>query len=216
MLASLLSVHHNTLQYKLHEMGLHKHFSTLTDDELDHIIKFYKHLRPTSGVRYTTGFLQRHGLQIQREHIRKSLQCVDKLGQALRQHDAIMCCTYISQMSNAIWHLDGLHKLIQYGLVIHGTVDGHDHVVSEYIDENLLHLIVVQVVGLCVSESNSASTVLLLFLSSISEFGCPSCVHGDRGGENIDVAVWMIMHQGLKCYECNNYGVYFCKVLQPY
>ena len=56
----------------------------------------------------------------------------------------------------------------------------------------------VQVVGLRASTSNSASTVLSLFLDSVSEFGCPSRVHGDRGGENIDVAVWMIMHQGPK------------------
>ena len=60
------------------------------------------------------------------------------LGEALQQHDAIMRRTYVSQASNAVWHLDGLHKLIQYGFVIHGTVDGHDHVVSEYALDDLL------------------------------------------------------------------------------
>lgn len=174
MLASLLGIHRNTLRYKLRGLGLHKWFSTLTDNELDHIIKFYKRLRPTSGLRYTTGFLWCHGLQIQQECIRKSLQHVDGLGQALRQHEAVMRRTYVSQVSNTVWHLDGLHKLIQYGFVIHGTVDGHDHVVSASIIENLLHLILVQVVGLRASTSNSASTVLSLFLNSVSEFGCPS------------------------------------------
>ena len=128
-LATLLGIHWNTLHYKLHALGLNKQFSSLTDDELDHIIKIYKKLHPNSGLWYTAGFLNCHSLQLQRERIRMSLQHVDGLGHALQQNDAIMRWTYISQMSNAVWHLDGLHKLIQYGFVIHGTVDGHDHVV---------------------------------------------------------------------------------------
>ena len=55
-----------------------------------------------------------------------------------------------------------------------------------------------QVVGLWASTSNTASTVLSLFLNSVVEYGCPSWVCGDRGRENINVAVWMIMHQGPK------------------
>jgi hypothetical protein len=47
-----------------------------------------------------------------------------------------------------------------------------------------------------VSTNNCAATGLELFLESIHKFGCPSWVHGDRGGENIDVAVCMIMHKG--------------------
>jgi hypothetical protein len=133
ILAGLLGIHCNTLRYKLCQLGLYIHFSELSDVDLDHIIKIYKHLRPNSGLRYTTGFLRRHHLLVQRDRIRKSLQRIDGLGQALRQHDAIMRHTYISQMSNAVWHLDGLHKLIQYGCVIHGTADGHDHVVSLHI-----------------------------------------------------------------------------------
>ncbi|KAH0826074.1 hypothetical protein J3R83DRAFT_5814 [Lanmaoa asiatica] len=43
---------------------------------------------------------------------------------------------------------------------------------------------------------NRAQTVLALFLTAIEEYGTPSCVRGDRGGENIDVAVWMIKHHG--------------------
>ena len=110
---------------------MNKQFSSLTNDELDRVIKIYKRLCPNSGLRYTTGFLHRHGLQVQQERICMSLQRVDGLGHALRWNEAIMRGTYISQMSNAVWHLDGLHKLIQYGFVIHGTIDGHDHTVSK-------------------------------------------------------------------------------------
>ncbi|KAF8484251.1 hypothetical protein JB92DRAFT_2762319, partial [Gautieria morchelliformis] len=57
---------------------------------------------------------------------------VDGLGQALRLHDTLLHCKYISTMSNTIWHFGGLHKLIQYGIGIHGGVDGHDHTVHSF------------------------------------------------------------------------------------
>lgn len=47
-----------------------------------------------------------------------------------------------------------------------------------------------------VRTNNRAETVLELFLQAVDEFGCPSRARGDRGGENIEVAVWMIVHRG--------------------
>ncbi|TFY76459.1 hypothetical protein EWM64_g7555 [Hericium alpestre] len=46
------------------------------------------------------------------------------------------------------------------------------------------------------STNNLALTVLSLFLGAIEEHGAPSRVRGDRGGENIEVSVWMIQHRG--------------------
>ncbi|KAF8503161.1 hypothetical protein JB92DRAFT_2739544 [Gautieria morchelliformis] len=132
LLSQLLGIHRNTLRYKLQEMGLSRCFSTLNDIDLDLLLKLYKQLRPNSGLRYTMGFLGHHGVRIQKQHVRKSLQRVDGLGQALRQHDTLLCRKYVSTMSNTIWHFDGLHKLIQYGIVIRGGVDGHDHTVCSF------------------------------------------------------------------------------------
>ena len=53
-----------------------------------------------------------------------------------------------------------------------------------------------QVTGLQASTNNRASTVLSLFLEAKSEYGLPSRVRGDRGGENIDVATYMVMKRG--------------------
>ena len=50
--------------------------------------------------------------------------------------------------------------------------------------------------GLRASTDNKASTVLKLFLERVNCYGCPSRVRGDRGGENIYVAVWMILFMG--------------------
>jgi len=47
-----------------------------------------------------------------------------------------------------------------------------------------------------VSTSNTAQTVLKLFLDIIKTYGCPSRIRGDRGSENVDLCTWMIMYRG--------------------
>lgn len=48
-----------------------------------------------------------------------------------------------------------------------------------------------------VNTNNRAETVLALFRKAMDIFGVPSRVRGDRGGENILVAVWMICYRGI-------------------
>jgi hypothetical protein len=59
-----------------------------------------------------------------------------------------------------------------------------------------IRLIRFQVVGLRTSTNNWATTVLEVFLDAVSEYGAPSRLRGDRGGENVAVSTCMILLRG--------------------
>lgn len=55
-----------------------------------------------------------------------------------------------------------------------------------------------KVVSLKASTNNKASTVLKVFEEAVKKYGVvPSRMRGDRGGENTEVSVRMIMERGL-------------------
>ncbi|KAJ3847263.1 hypothetical protein EV368DRAFT_25470, partial [Lentinula lateritia] len=56
--------------------------------------------------------------------VKDSLKRVDRLGSRLRQRLTISRGIYKVPRPHALWHLDSHHKLIFWGIVIHGIVDG--------------------------------------------------------------------------------------------
>ncbi|KAG1855691.1 hypothetical protein DFJ58DRAFT_622538, partial [Suillus subalutaceus] len=61
-LAKTLGVHRNTLRLYMKRHGVERKYSTLTNTDLDLLIKEFKKKRPDSGIRYIVGYLRRHGL----------------------------------------------------------------------------------------------------------------------------------------------------------
>jgi len=80
--------------------------------------------------------------------------------------------------SNSVWDLDGYHKLIRWGIVFHGAVDGYSRLP----------------VYLKAASNNKASTVLSGFLAAVKQYGLPSRVRCDKGGENTLVSQFMLNH----------------------
>ena len=62
--------------------------------------------------------------------------------------------------------------------MVHGAIDGYSRLVT----------------FLQVSTNNSATTVLSAFLSVVNDFGLPSRVRTDIGGENVLVGRYMLNH----------------------
>ncbi|KAG1725812.1 uncharacterized protein EDB91DRAFT_1039512, partial [Suillus paluster] len=79
----------------------------------------YKERKPESGFRYLVGFLRYQSIRVQQRRVWRSLHKVDRLGQRLREQ------RYQVARPNALWHMDGHHKVIQWGFVIHGFIDGY-------------------------------------------------------------------------------------------
>ncbi|KAF5390468.1 hypothetical protein D9757_005167 [Collybiopsis confluens] len=151
-LAHHIGVSQRTLVRRLQEAGVFYKYSSISNRELDALVRSYRRVKPNAGLQYIIGYLRSHGFRIQASN---------------------------DLMRSA--HVDGHHKLILWGIVIHGIIDGYCRTIT----------------GLRASTNNRASTVLEVFVDAIDAFGHPSRMRGDRGRENKAIAIYMILRNGL-------------------
>jgi hypothetical protein len=110
--------------------GISRKFDDRSDAGLDILVTAFKAEKPNAGFRYLLGYLRSRGLRVQKERVRQALRRVDGLGQELRRRKTIQRRKYKVPRPNYLWHLDGHHKLIMWGIVIHGLIDGFCRTVS--------------------------------------------------------------------------------------
>jgi len=124
-LARVLGIHRSTLKRNMDEFGIHFEYSSIEDADLDALVRTYKVKKPATGFRYVRGYLRSVGLRVQKQRVLETLQRVDRVGRFIRRRAVIRRRKYSSSRPNALWHCDGHHKLIKYGFVIHGFIDGN-------------------------------------------------------------------------------------------
>ena len=112
----------------MQEMDIDSGYDKVSNEELDVLVRRYLQENPGGGRAYIIGRLRAvHSLRIQRHRVMDSLKHVDRLGQGLRKRIGKKKerRPYHVPRPNALWHIDGHHKLIAWGIVIHGVADGY-------------------------------------------------------------------------------------------
>jgi len=131
--ARALNVHRHTVEHYLRLYQIRKQeYSQISDEELDTLVGKFKQKRPTTGISYLRGHLLQQGWQIRRDRLLASISRVDGIRKVLRKNSVIQRRKYVSSRPNAVWHIDGHHKLGPWGIIIHASIDGHDSTVSSH------------------------------------------------------------------------------------
>ena len=177
-IACLLNCSSKTISRRIKEFNLTIQRTQITEDELDQVTLLYVQRYPNAGQKSYSAFLLDQGIYISRQKVRDSLLRVDPCGVMQRFQKALKRRRYHVPGPNSVWHLDGYHKLIRWGIVIHDTVDGYSRLP----------------LYLKASSNNKASTVLTWFLEAVREYGLPSRVRCDKGGENTMVSHFILNH----------------------
>ena len=155
--------------------------SDISDSDIYELVVSILDDFPNTGIRRMKGYLLSRGHRVQWERVRMVLWQVDAEGMLRRSlnMNIIQRHKYSVLGPLALWHIDGYHKLIRWGFVIHGGIDGFSR----------------KIMFLYCSTKNKAATVLDLFASAVITYGLPSRIRADQGIENVDVAKYMLNHQ---------------------
>ena len=130
-IAELLGVSHATLYRRLEEEGISPYLSytNISDRDLDTTVERIKENHPNDGEVFMAGHLTSHGIFVPRARLRASIHRVDPVNTAARRSVTIRRRVYYADGPNAMWHIDGNHKLIRWRFVVHGGVDGYSRMI---------------------------------------------------------------------------------------
>lgn len=123
------------------------------------------------------GRLLSQNIKVTWERVRNALWTVDPQGILSRSIHSIITHrqTYSVKGTLALWHIDGKHKLIRWGFIIHGDIDGYSR----------------KIVYLWCSANNKLEKVMSLLDSAVEKHGLPLRLRGDQEVENVAVARYM-------------------------
>lgn len=114
-LAGYFNVSVRTISRVKRELGLTRHHTVVSDDELQALLHELRDHGPASryGITMTRGALQAAGITVPRRQVARVLALVDPVGMRLRRRTAIVRRSYVNPGPNAMWHMDAYHKLVR-------------------------------------------------------------------------------------------------------
>ncbi|CAJ0634725.1 7922_t:CDS:2 [Entrophospora sp. SA101] len=181
-IADIFGVSYRTILRRRIELNLPDDlaYTNISNDDLDNEIRNIQREQPFSGQIIIAGVLCSRGIRVHRQRLHESLNRVDAWGMVQRWSNIIPRRVYQVAGPNALWHIDGNHKLIRWKFVVHAGIDGYSRMIT-----------------FCNCSSNNKSiTVLTQFQKGIEQFGIPSRVRADHGGENALVKQFMERYRG--------------------
>ena len=118
--ADILLVSRTTLWRRRQELGLdtQANYSNIVDHDLDAVMEMLVQRYPRCGSIMMWGHLRSYGIIVPRRRVRESLVRVNPRLVELRASSTAARRTYNVASSNALWHIDGLHCLIRWRMVI--------------------------------------------------------------------------------------------------
>ena len=180
-ISHLLGISRTTLWRRLTELGLHfEKYTSISDSDLDGYVREIQYNNPNIGMSLLQGYLQSRGVFVQRHRVRQSVLRINPIASLSRWHQVVSRRSYSVPGPNSLWHIDGHHSLVRWRFIIHGSIDGFSRMIT-YLSCNT---------------NNRSSTVMELFRESIREYGIPSRVRSDKGGENVLVCEFMVSYRG--------------------
>ena len=179
--ADAIGVSRTTLWRRLQEQNVTlSSYTDISDHDLDDLVKTIQHNFPNAGLAMTQGHLRSEGVCVQRHRLRQSVARNDPIRRNVRWHQVLSRRTYSVPGPNSLWHVDGHHSLIRWRFVLHGGIDGYSRMI----------------VYLQCTTNNRAQSVFTYFWKATREYGVPSRVRSDKGGENMMVCYFMVSQRG--------------------
>ena len=118
-ISQMIGVSVRTIRRRMSEyhLSISDTYSTLTDLQLDQLVQRILLQFLNYGSSMMAGHLLSQGHRVQQLRIRESLIRVNPEGVSMRWFSSIQRRSYQVYGPMALWHLDGMHKLIRYSLV---------------------------------------------------------------------------------------------------